>query len=692
MVRKSSRASSEQAERKPRSLLARAVPFAPPWCLAGGVPAVGLMTHASWGGDPFITPLATLGMAAGTVGLTTLAWAVSRRAGREAIIRWHTAVTVAAGGCACPGTMFAGLPRPWLDIVGGAGALLAVSWNLRRFDALRSETSDHDGSQESWAEVLGMAKTRPGKPKQVGARVEVNLSHGAGETVRNAQQALPAIEAAAGAPPGRSRVVGNPDNAGRSKLVLVTADVLKDTIAWPGPSAPGGCITAPLVSGRYEDDLPVRFWLPGALGKRLSRPPTNVMYMGVTRSGKTICGLVNTAEVMTRRNVVVLWADATKGEQTAGPIRGGLELYAETVPKVRALFRGLKQVVRTRANLLGQHGYRQWTPACFEDPKLRMPYVVVHLEEADEYIGTDEFVWLVGKCLSVGVSMSVSLQRADHASMPTTARYNIGASYCFGTGDDYSAQFALSEATITAGAHPEAWKATRQGYFYLETPGVEPERYPVPARAFYATDEQIAAVVAAHAPTRARLDAASRTALGDAYAACQPTLDPAGAVAVSRPVPAPVEAPMPTDPDDVAEAAADLAELRDAAAREVAERFPRTPDPLATPDADPTAPLPAFTGPDLVFGDAKPDAASQQEAEAAFDTVVRHLASEGRSQVTVAEILHRYPYRSRTWVSRRLSAVADGAVIAPPGLALERTDTEGTYQLHHLTPADSHAG
>ncbi|MER7003560.1 hypothetical protein ABT297_11010 [Dactylosporangium sp. NPDC000555] len=710
MSRKASPRAVQESQRDTRSLQVRAIPFLPPWILACAVPAASMAAHHSWGGDPVVTPLAALGMSAATAGLTGLSWAISKKAGREAIIRWHTAVTVGAAGAAATGTMIAGLPRPWLDIVLGAGAVLAASWNLRRFDALRSDTREGgDANDESWGEVLGMAKTRLGKPKQLGARVEVNLHHGPGETVRNAQQALPALEGAAGAPPGRSRVVPDPDNAGRSKLVLVTEDVLKETIPWPGPSAPGGCITEPLRSGLYEDEEPVLFWLPAAVSKKTSRPPTNVMYMGITRSGKTVAALINMGgEVMTRRNVVVIWADATKGEQTAGPIRAGLELYADTVPKTRALFKGLKNLVKVRANLLGQHGYRQWEPACYDDAALRMPYVIVHLEEADEYIGSDEFVWLCGKALSVGVSISVSLQRADHASMPTTARYNIGAAFCFGTGDDYSAQFALSDATIAAGAHPEAWKATRQGYFYLETPGVEQERYPVPARAFYASDEEISAVVAQYAHVRARLDPASRDALGEAYNACRPTPTTAAAPAagaVTRPTA--VEATMPNPatpydlpafdaPDDTDDdgVAADLADAAADVAAEIAARFPRHAEPLsaAAADSSPAEALPALTGPDLAFGGGKPDAATQEQAEAAFDTVIRQFAAEGRTSVTVAEIVARYPYRSRTWVSRRLSQVADGALIAPPGLGLTRGETDGTYKVHTLAAAGaSHA-
>jgi hypothetical protein len=308
------------------------------------------------------------------------------------------------------------------------------------------------------------------------------------------------------------------------------------------------------------------------------------------------------------------------------------------------------------------------------------------------------------------MAISVSLQRADHASMPTTARYNIGAAFCFGTGDDYSAQFALSDATIAAGAHPENWRATRQGYFYLEAPGIEQERYPVPARGWYATDDDLATVVSAYTDVRATLDPASVTALGEAWQLCQPNnttpTSTAGAAAgTQRPSPRPrtMENPMPynesgndafTGADDdrsavlAEEANADLEDLREQVAREIAEEFPHHGDPLI-PDTSAGSAIPAYTGPDLAFADARPDAASQEQAEQAFDDVLRGLAGEGATTVTVADILARYPYRSRTWLSRRLSNVAEGAIVAPPGLGLERAERDGTYTIHHLT--DAHA-
>ena len=141
-----------------------------------------------------------------------------------------------------------------------------------------------------------------------------------------------------------------------------------------------------------------------------------------------------------------------------------------------------------------------------------------------------------------------------------------------------------------------------------------------------------------------------------------------------------------TDASLAEDVAAELAELRELAAREVAEEFPDHDDPLI-PRTSAASALPAYTGPDLMFTDARPDAASQEEAEAAFDDVLRTLAEEGRANVSVADILTRYPYRSRSWLSRRLSAVAEGAIVAPPGLALERAERDGTYTLYSLAAA-----
>lgn len=650
--------SGAQSDR--RSLEARLFPFAIPHGLAAADLLAGIAAHSAWGGDGLWTPLTTLAMMTGTAGLAALAHRIGRL--RESVVRWHTTATVALAGTGITLTTIIGPDIVWLQVAGGVGALAAFTWNLRRLDSLRHDTAAQ-AEQDPWARQLGLGNARPGKVKELGARREITVHHGLGDTAKTIQQALPAIESAAGVIPGRSRLVPDPDRADRSTLVLITEDLLKSTIPWPGPSSPGGCITDPIISGVYEDDLPAQWWLPGIPG----RAPTNIMRMGMTRAGKTQEALIATANIMTRTNVVIWWADATKGAQTAGPIESGLDWYAESVAGAKAMFKAAKEVVRARADALGNAGYRQWEPECFTDPRLRMPYLVIHIEEADEIVAdNDTFTWLTGKALSAGVSISVSLQRADYASMPTTARFNVGGSLCFGVGDDYSASFALSDATISAGAHPELWGNRKQGYFYLEAPGVDETRFPVPARAYYADDATIAAVVTEWAPVRARLDLISATAAGDIYRDRK-----SREMAQGTP---PTRSNVRPSRDNEPDISQDDEELQ----------IPSQPDAELLVGADASTPLAPHTGPDLVFGNPKPKADSPAAAAAEFDRVLAALAAEGHTEVRVRQIVERLAIRSDTWVSRRLSAVIEGRATVPPGLVLERTDEAGCYRLQVL--------
>lgn len=636
-----------------RSLEARLLPYVPPWLIGiVAIPAASAALHRTAGGDPIKTPLITLAIACGTGILTALAWHLGSK--REPIVRAHTAITVALAGIAVTITTVIGLPRPWLWTIALASTVIALSWNLRRIDALR-----HDGAsqaeQDTWAKQLGLENVRPGKAKQVGARLEIPLVHGVGSTVKDIQKALPALEAAAGVPSGRSRVIEDTDNAGRSTLVIVKEDVLKDTIDWVGPSHPGGSIADPIHVGMYEDDQVAKLWVPGAPG----RAPAQILYMGMSRAGKTLTALINTAELLTRTDVVVWWGDLTKGAQTAGPIQQGLDWYADTPAAAKAMFRAAKDVVRARADALGKAGFRQWSPEAFTHPDLHMPYLVIHLEEASEILekNTADFVWLTEKSLSTGVSVSVSMQRASHASMPTDGRYNINTVMCFGTGDNYSASFALSESTIDAGAHPEKWKARRQGYFYLECNGVDEERFPVPARSYFATDAEIADTIATWAPFRAHLDRISTEAAGPSYKPSTPRQ----------------EINMDTEPTDADELAAIIAES-------MAE-LPCQPEPELAANTNPSEPIPQFTGENITHPQL-PDAPSDHIAETAFDTAIHDLHQDGKTVFSVADLAARYPYRSRSTVSRRLTALAEGETTTAHGLALERLDRDGMYRIH----------
>lgn len=684
------RRSETHSEHRPRGLRSRGLNFAGHWILAGAALVVCAVSRVFGGGDPVRTPFVVIGELFATTVLAVFAYAIGTQTRRHPLVVAHTVGTVSAAGFAIVVSTIIGFPGPWVWVLMLVAVVAAGSWNLRRVDALRADPREPGDSEDSLSKAVGLAKTQVGKPQVHANRVEIPLRHRGGETVADAQSALAKVEAVAGTLPGRSRVVRDPDDASRSTIVLTTRDELKHWTRWPGPANPGGSFALPIRIGVYEDGQVEQYW--HVAGD--DRPANHVGRMGMTRSGKTGNALVALADVATRTDVVILYADCAKGGQSIGPIRPAVTLYADTQPKVTALFRGVEKMVADRANRLGRHGFRDWSPECYTHADLRMPAVLFHMDEADDYIGTERFTRLCKASLSVGVYLSPTLPRADHASMPTTARFSIGQWLCFGTGDSYSAEFALSEQTIAAGAHPEFWKNRRQGYHYLDgAPGVDEDRYPMPARSYGAQFDQLEAAVAEGARWRASLPGYDIASLGDAWMACQP--NPAAPTQVMRPngdgeswyVARPNSsdldeedeemAPMPLpDADDTAEAQADAALYA---------------------QVNPGEPIPApAEGDGVEFGGDLPEAPSNDAANRAFDDLLRRMALvEQRTEVTVSDLVDRFPYRSRNTISRRLTAMCDPdnpEVLFPPGIALERTEKATRFLLHVLAGAGAGNG
>lgn len=666
--------------------------YVPPWVLGGVVVGLGAIGHALWGGKPVETPLVALAEAGVTGALAVFVYAVSRRAGREALIRWHTTVSVILAGLAVTLTTVLGWSWTWAEILVGGIALFAFSWNLRRFEALRAQKQNKNNGAEEFKKAIGIGKTKLGIPRQEGARIEIPVKPGPGETVRDIQNALPKVEAATGMLAHRGRVVPG-EMADDALMVLITEDLLKNAIPWPGPSSPGGSIADPIVTGIYEDDIVSQYWFPGDM--QTGRAPLMFGVMGMTRSGKTVFGLVSAVEILTRCDVVLWWADATKGAQTASAIRSGLDWYADSTAAAKQMFKATKEVVRARADALGNAGYAQWTPEAFTDSDLRMPYLIVWIEEADELIADSElYKWLTSKALSAGVSIVASLQRMSHTNMPTDARANLTGGACFGVRDTTDAGFALSEDTMDAGAHPEKWKTSKQGYYYLEAPGIEQDRWPIPQRAYLPMGKEsknpadlLAPIVAQFAGIRAELDqisvGAADRATGGRYSkrakADASAAKNGGQVVTTDDAEEIEEVEGVIVPDDAEEA--EMIE-------EAREAIPPQPDPEMADGQDPMQAIPEPNGPDVQFGGVKPEAVSQEVAENTFDELVRTMAiREGRDSLTVNDVVQRYPYRSRPWMSKRLSAVANGEVVIDPGLVLERTDVPGRYDVKLLATA-----
>lgn len=706
-------AATRDMHHQSRGLKHRSYPFVGLALLPPGALLIGVLIHFVAESSMVAIGLTAAGLSAVTTAIALLAYGLGHK--RDPIVCWHVVATVTVFGLAEAVTVVVGWNPWWAYTYLIAGEIVAGSWLLHRIDALRKDPKGEEVKEDELAKKLGLENTKFGRPKHHTndkgevTRIEVPVKHGPGETVEVIQQAVPGIESLANAPRGRSRAVAG-DGAGQSMLVIITQDVLKLLLPYPGPSSPGGCITEPLVHGDYEDQLPVLKYIAG--GRPEAPNPASCGWMGMTRTGKTMNAQVCAMEMMSRRNVQIMWFDTVKGSQTVRPLRRGFDIIvASDDPRAfRAGMKAAKKLIEWRANRLGECGYPTWTAEAAADPRLKMPLLYLHFEEADilcDQAG-DEMVFLASKGLSAGVVCGFSLQRADATSMPTGLRFNIGNWSVFGCGDDYSAGFALSSATIDAGAHPENWKQSKPGYSYHEGVGVPEDRWPVTAKSHYADGQQMEAHAEIWGPRMQPVDQGSVGALGDWYAKAKadtvalvakwdagPDAEPIVYDGTSSSVTSTNTAPTGTS--DTSVSGDDgfgeiVATVREEIEEMIADGEIEPHLDEETGRIDATKPIPAPPPDGLSWADDKDAAPTREAALAAFERALREIADDpdladsddGEGVVfQVDTLVKRYKFRARPWFSEALTDVAEGN-IAFPGLVLTRAEKVGHYRLRCL--------
>ncbi len=314
----------------PRSLKGRAYPFVWHWIMALAiVPGVAGTLWLVGRPDPGLRALIAFADAFATCALSYFAMRLAEHARRRPIIAWHTSGTVFGIGFTWGWTTVAGWTPTWAVVYAAAAVVGASSWNLHRVDALRSR-ADGKGDDKGLAEILGVPNARFGRPRVTDDTITARVVAEPGGTIADVQSALPKIEAAAkGAIPGRGRVVQDPGDAAAGDLVISRRDALRTWRPWPGPSAAGGSIAQPIITGYYEDGATKRYWLcAGRDDEGAPRVGTHIGRMGMAGSGKSGDAKLELAELMTRRDVVVLYADATKGQQSAKPLMSGIRTCA----------------------------------------------------------------------------------------------------------------------------------------------------------------------------------------------------------------------------------------------------------------------------------------------------------------------------------------------------------------------------
>jgi hypothetical protein len=490
-----------------------ALPWVWPWALCLALLPLAAGLWALWGRDPGAALWGAVAIALGTTGLAALAWRAGRA--RGAVVRAHAAASVAvAGAWLLAATVFGPFTRPVIDawvvllLVGG------ISWNLRR--GLRGHGDEHDSGWAALAERVKLPGSRVMSPVRDGHQVRavIEAQRGA-QTSTDIMAARERIASGLGVPASGVRLVADPDSAARAQLTVVTKDVLRTPMPWPGPSHPGQSIASPLVLGIRETGEPLQLWLPG--DHKAGRSATHVLITGMTGAGKSAAGRLLLAEILTRPDALVMLVDTVKARQFTSPFRDRVAELATETEKARALVGKLPGLIAERADQLGERGYDQWEPGC------GLPYLIVHVEEAASVIASSRpFALAAQTARSAGVSLIVSLQRAVHTNLPTDVRQQLGAALAFGCRPGDERFSGLSAEVLDGGASPQTWGASRPGYCYAEIPGTDPVLWSAPARTFVSDSAGVAALLGASPDTdqgeKTPQEPSRRAAAGDAKA------------------------------------------------------------------------------------------------------------------------------------------------------------------------------
>ncbi|MFC8010837.1 FtsK/SpoIIIE domain-containing protein [Streptomyces cinereoruber] len=495
-------------------VLGKALPYMPPWIAAGALPpAAGAAVNALWGDQAMSAGLASAGIALGGAALSAVTWKTSGANTKfRRFRRAQATATVAASmgwlTCAVSAGPFG---RPMLDLWLMGGAFLAASWNARQLMAghgadPEAEETNGGGTLAKLTSAIGWEKVTVRDAKGTGkGTVKAALEVAPGATIEAVQATTSKVAAALQVPPSGVIVTPDPEDASRGMISMRVADLLKDGVAFLMPQAFGLMPDESIPLGMYADG---ELWAIDPFGAAILQ---HVLVMGVTGAGKSELLRTLLAHLATRQKMSVFLVDLSKGRQTVGHMSEAIDWFIEDPKEAKRLLKSLPAAIAARGSVLADEGLDQWSPAS------SLNAVMLWIEEAADLADADELQKIARAARSVGIWLGISLQRATWTNMSVDVRTNLQGAICMGVDDAGDAGFCLPDPVTATGAVP-AWGSSRPGYGFATGMGIPTERWTMEVRSSLTTRDVLAALVAAAAPYRDPLDAATAGALGQAYA------------------------------------------------------------------------------------------------------------------------------------------------------------------------------
>ncbi|MGH7238836.1 MAG: hypothetical protein ACREHG_02095, partial [Candidatus Saccharimonadales bacterium] len=363
--------------------------------------------------------------------------------------------------------------------------MLFLTWSIRAAAGLREDRMLSDiagvfedaGLGEARIQFFKNAKNKAGKA----VRKVKGIVHmpSAIKTPEDLAKRKLNVEGGLHVPPGSMTVTQNLDHADWADFTISDPRTLRIPTMWGGPSHPFQSVDKPLTVGLWQDGEYVDWSIVGQ----------HVQIMGMTGSGKSLGACWSMmAELVTRRDVVIIGADVTKGLQTLGPFADSLYRLETGRAGATQMLLDIADCIKPRTNYLAAKGLSKWQENC------GLSYLVVWLEEAPEIIdglgkaAKKRWTDAVKAARSAGITFVISLQRSDFSQMPTIARGQLDK-WCFGVADLQDAKFGLSPVQKKNGATPELWAARQPGMAYLDASGIPEDRITMPMRTFYWTND-----------------------------------------------------------------------------------------------------------------------------------------------------------------------------------------------------------
>lgn len=657
---RTTKAVAATTNRAAKHATSRLLTYAPAWLIWLLVLPLAGLAYMFWGRNPAAAPWMSMAAMASVGGLTLFTWRALRA--RDEMSQWLGTVSAGlAGAWFIVAMLVSPVTRGVIDAWGFGGLVFCVAWSIRR--AVINGALEQGGANNQSKLDKVLAGARISRPKHIDGTVVADVELDRGEqTVSDLQGSRDHIAGVLAVRPDAVRITPDPKDAGRAKLTVVPNDPLEGTIAWPGPTAPGRSIgDAPVAIGLYEDFAQALIWLCG--DDEAGRALAHWLIMGMNGAGKSQAWVMAMADALTRTDVVLWGSDHVKGRQTFGPLLDAMDWPASTLRGAKDMIAAAREVAAARQDDLGRRGYKQWEPGC------GLPLLIVWIEEASEIVSdSTSFVRLVERARSAGVVIVVSLQRASHDNIDTSARAQLAAALCFGVRDGTDSTFALPDNVLDAGAAPDSWGNRKPGYAYLVAPGLDEERWPVPLRTFRAFDPHIAKVLAEWAHVRANLDTLSINAAGAAYARRDVVIAGSEVAATGEDAEMVDNDNTPIDEDD-----------------DGMVPMPPTLEPELNVNPDePIGPPPV----EVPFDVHQPaQKLTDTQARAVVQQHLRTLAEQGRTHTQPAHVCAMKPAttRSREWVRLELKRLCTEAGAGEIRLERDDADSPGVYRI--VSPA-----